>query len=188
MRSVDAVRDLLPAGMKVDTGSILELIKVFANTWVSLDAYDKQVFGKGKTTKKKVVVAADELAQALQTLRAELMKKNEASGLFANERNSGALEGIIGAVMQAFGGKDLYPSVEEKAAHLLYFMVKNHPFTDGNKRSGAFAFVWFLRKTRLLDMKRMTPEALTALTLLIAESDPKDKPKMTALVVLLLRK
>lgn len=89
--------------------------------------------------------------------------------------------------MQSFGGKPLYPSVEEKAAHLLYFMVKNHPFTDGNKRSGAFAFVWFLRKTRNKGMRNINPSALTALTLLIAESDPKKKDQMTALVTQMLR-
>ena len=84
-------------------------------------------------------------------------------------------------------GKDVYPSVEEKAAHLLYFIVKNHPFSDGNKRSGAFSFIWFLRKAGLLRAS-LTPEALTALTLLIAESSPKDKEKMVGMVLLLLKK
>lgn len=88
--------------------------------------------------------------------------------------------------MQSFAGKAMYPSIEEKAAHLLYFIVKNHPFTDGNKRSGAFAFVWFLRRAKRLDPTRMSPEALTALTLLIAESNPKDKSKMIGLVCRLL--
>ena len=93
--------------------------------------------------------------------------------------------GIVGNIFQSVLGKDAYPSTEEKAAHLLYFMVKNHPFVDGNKRSGAFAFVWFLRKTGLLRAS-LTPEALTALTLLLAESSPKDKDKMIGLVLLLL--
>ena len=78
--------------------------------------------------------------------------------------------------------KDLYPTIEEKAAHLLYFIVKNHPFTDGNKRSGAYAFIWFLRHTKVLDFTQITPPALTAITLLIAESSPKDKGKMIGLV------
>ncbi len=78
--------------------------------------------------------------------------------------------------MQSFSGEELYPSIEEKAAHLLYFIVKNHPFVDGNKRSGAYAFVWFLRYVKVLDLTRITP-ALTAITLLIAESLPKDKEK-----------
>ncbi len=80
----------------------------------------------------------------------------------------------------------MYPTIEEKAAHLLYFIVKNHPFVDGNKRAGAYSFVWFLRLTGVLDVSRMSPVALTALTLLIAESDPKDREKMTSLVVTLL--
>ena len=89
--------------------------------------------------------------------------------------------------MQSFGGKEVYQTLEEKAAHLLYFMVKNHPFTDGNKRSGAFAFVWFLRKHGVKGAKNINPTGLVAITLLIAESDPAHKDKMTALVVELLR-
>lgn len=88
--------------------------------------------------------------------------------------------------MQSFGGKPIYPAIEEKAAHLLYFMVKNHPFVDGNKRSGAFAFVWFLRKTGVTGTKNINPAALTVLTLLIAESSPKKKDQMIALVTTLL--
>ena len=88
---------------------------------------------------------------------------------------------------QSFGKKDVYSTVEEKAAHLLYFLIKNHPFVDGNKRSGAFAFVWYLKKAGLLSAN-LTPETLTALTLLIAESNPKNKDKMIGLVLLLLNK
>ena len=91
-------------------------------------------------------------------------------------------------IFQSFGGNDLYPTLEEKAAHLLYFMVKNHPFVDGNKRSGAFAFVWFLQKAEILDLRRLTPEALTALTLLVAESNPKDKDRMIGLILMVLKK
>ena len=78
--------------------------------------------------------------------------------------------------------------MEEKAAHLLYFMVKNHPFVDGNKRSGAYAFVWFLRQAKILDTARLTPPALTALTILVAESDPKDKNRVVGLVLALVSK
>ena len=106
--------------------------------------------------------------------------------MFAHERNQGSVEGIVGNVMQSFGGNALYPTIEEKAAQLLYFMVKNHPFTDGNKRSGAWAFLWFLRKSKLKTMRSINPNALTALTLLIAESDPKKKDLMVALVTQML--
>lgn len=186
--AVDKVKALLPAGMKADTGTILELIKAFADTWLSLSAYDKGIFEIGVTTKKKVAFAAYDLISGINEFKAEFIKKSDAIDLFANERSAGAIEGIVGNVMQSFGGQELYPSVEEKAAHLLYFMVKNHPFSDGNKRCGAFSFVWFLRRTGVLNISRITPPALTALTLLIAESDPKEKDKMTGLVVQLLKK
>jgi len=107
---------------------------------------------------------------------------------FAIERKGSSLAGIVGNVFQAFGGKDLYPTIEEKAVHLLYFVVKNHPFVDGNKRSGAFSFIWFLQKAGFDFRKKITPEALTALTLLIAESNPKDKDRVIGLVLLLLKK
>lgn len=186
LKAVESVKALLPERLKEDTGSILELIKIFSDTWVSLSAYDQEKFSTGKTTKKRVVLAGQDLSAGIAELKKELEKHNEASELFAVEKNRGAVEGIVGNVMQSFGGKELYPSVEAKAAHLLYFMVKNHPFTDGNKRSGAFAFVWFLKRAGRLDVSRLNPAALTALTLLIAESAPKEKDKMTGLVAMLL--
>ena len=91
--------------------------------------------------------------------------------------------GIVGNIMQSFDGQELYKSVEEKAAHLLYFMVKNHPFIDGNKRSGAFAFVWFLRQAKILDVSKLTPSALTALTIMVAESNPEYKEKIIKLIL-----
>ena len=89
-------------------------------------------------------------------------------------------------VFQTYQQRELYLTLEEKAAHLLYFVVKNHPFVDGNKRSGAFIFVFFLRRVNLLDTQKISPVALTALTLLIAESDPRAKAKMIGLVLLML--
>ncbi|HLD34757.1 MAG TPA: virulence protein RhuM/Fic/DOC family protein [Patescibacteria group bacterium] len=186
IKAVENVRALLPSASSIDNASILELIKFFADTWFSLAAYDKNSFNKGKITRRKVNLAAAELSVGVAQLKMDLKKKGEASDLFALERGGSSLEGILGNVMQTFGGKDLYPSLEEKAAHLLYFIVKNHPFADGNKRSGAFAFVWFLRRTGRLNIAQLTPSALTALTLLIAESHPKDKDKMTGLVAMLL--
>jgi prophage maintenance system killer protein len=104
------------------------------------------------------------------------------------ERNKGALAGIVGNVMQTFGGQELYESAEEKAAHLLYFIVKDHPFTDGNKRSGAFAFVWLLKQTGILNTQKLTPSALTALTILVAESNPSHKDKIIKLILNLISK
>lgn len=187
MRSVADIQALLPEHVTLDPKSILELIKEFAGTWVSLDAYDKETLQPIGATKRAVKLTGAELTEAIGNLRVELMRKGEATELFADERIAGSIEGIVGNVMQSFGGKAVYPTAEEKAAHLLYFMVKNHPFTDGNKRSGAFAFVWFLRKVRVKGGRNINPAGLTALTLLIAESKPEKKEQMVALVTQLLK-
>jgi death-on-curing family protein len=119
-------------------------------------------------------------------LKADLIANNQATQLFAQEKKKDALAGIFGNVFQSVFGEDAYPTIEEKAAHLLYFIVKNHPFNDGNKRTGAFAFIWFLQKAQLDFRAKITPEALTAITLLIAQSNPVDKDKIIGLVVILL--
>src|SRR3989338_8244473 len=187
MKSVGDIQALLPEHITLDPKSILELIKEYGNTWVSIDAYDKETLTSIGTTKKAIKLSGMELTEAIATLRLELTKKGEATDIFAHERMKGSIEGIVGNVMQSFGGKALYPTLEEKAAHLLYFMVKNHPFVDGTKRSGAFSFVWFLRKAKIKTQRNINPNALTALTLLIAESDPKKKDQMVALVTQMLK-
>jgi prophage maintenance system killer protein len=164
----------------------IDLVKGFAETWLSLNAYDKDNLKIDNVTKEQITLSAKDLKSGIANLKSELIKKDEATEIFAKERSKDALEGIIGNVMQSFAGSDLYESLEEKAAHLFYFIIKNHPFTDGNKRSGAFSFVWFLQKFSLIDVKKIDPQTLTALTLLIAESDPKDKDKMVGLVMMLL--
>ena len=186
MKAVADVQAVLPEHVILDPKMVLDLIKEFAGTWVSLAAYDKETLEVVGTTKKTVKLTGEELSEAIQRLRTDLIKKGEATVIFAQERQAGSVVGIVGNVMQSFGGRSLYPSIEEKAAHLLYFMVKNHPFTDGNKRSGAFAFVWFLRKYRARGSRNINPATLTALTLLIAESDPKKKDQLVALVTQLL--
>jgi prophage maintenance system killer protein len=185
MQAVADVKALLPAGHNLPAESVLELVQLFADTWMSLDAYDKDALAPAKVTKRNVAFTAKQLAEDVQVLKRELQRKNEATENFAQERNVGALEGIVGNVLQSFGGIAVYPNVETKAAHLLYFIIKNHPFVDGNKRTGAYAFVWFLKRAKLLD-DRLTPTALTALTILIAESNPNDKEKMIRLVTTLI--
>src|SRR3989338_10882509 len=187
MKAVGDIQTLLPEHVTLDPKTVLDLIKEFASTWVSLDAYDKETLKIIGTTLKAVKLSGEELTDAIAKLRSELMDKGEATELFAQERRAGSIGGIVGSVMQSFGGKPLYVTAEEKAAHLLYFMVKNHPFTDGNKRSGAFAFVWFLRKARVRGGRNINSASLTALTLLIAESEPKKKDVMVALVTQLLK-
>ena len=186
LKAVEDVKKLLPSGGAFDAASAMELVKIFASTWLSLDSYDKEALPKGGVTKKKVEFTAEELQRDLFKLKTDLVKRRQATDLFGMVRGGQSFEGIVGNIFQTFGGKDLYPTIEEKAAHLLYFVVKNHPFADGNKRSGAFSFVWFLKQARILNPARLTPEALTALTLLVAESDPREKDKMVGLVLLLL--
>lgn len=188
LKAVDDVKSLLPANSAVDNDSVFELIKLFADTWVSLDAYDRDQLPVEGVTKKKVKLTADKLSQALIELKQTLIAKGEATDIFGVERTKDSITGIIGNVMQSFGGEELYPTVETKAANLLYFIIKNHPFVDGNKRSGAYAFVWYLRQAKILDITKITPPALTAITLLIAESSPKDKEKMIGLVCSFLKK
>jgi hypothetical protein len=187
LQSVEAVRTLLPKNDQMKGEDALELIKMFAHTWLSLDAYDTSSLPKSGTSKKKIRVSAKELARAITGLKQELLKRKEATELFAQERQIDAITGIVGNVFQTAFGQDVYKTIEEKSAHLLYFFVKNHPFVDGNKRSGAFAFVWFLQKAKILRKEKISPEALTALTLLVAESDPSQKNQIIGLILQLLK-
>mgnify|MGYP003652363405 CR=1 FL=1 len=187
LQAVSHVKSIA-AGSVVDNDSVLELVTLFADTWFSLDAYDRDALASKGATKKTVALTAGKLTHALAALKQNLLAKKEATELFGTERSRDGISSIVGNIMQSFDGDDLYPTIEEKAAHLLYFFIKNHPFIDGNKRSGAYAFVWFLRQAKILDVTRMTPPALTALTLLIAGSDPKEKNKLVGLVCSLLRR
>jgi death-on-curing family protein len=188
LTAVESVKNLISESGSVDKSGTLEIIKMFADTWFSLNAYDKEALPKSGTSKKQILITAQHLADILTELKYFLIVKKEASELFGLESNPGSLKSIIGNIFQSFSGKDLYPTIEEKAAHLLYFMIKNHPFIDGNKRSGAFAFVWFLKKAGILDVSRFTPQALTALTLLIAESKPSHKKNMIGLILMLIKR
>jgi death-on-curing family protein len=169
----------------VESKDLLSLIESFSNTWFSLDKYDKNLF-PSIGTKQELIVNASDLLEDIYVLKQQLILKEEATELFAQEKKKGNLEGILGNVFQTIFGQDAYETIEEKAAHLLYFVVKNHPFNDGNKRSGAFAFIWFLKKAGISFESKINPEALTTLTLLIAESNPEDKDKMIGIVLLLL--
>ncbi len=187
IKTVDAIQSVLPGHVALDPKNILDLIKEFSSTWMFLDAYDKESLSVTGKTKKYIKLSASDLSDAIAHLRNELMKKGEATEIFAQERETGSVEGIIGNVMQSFGGTDVYQTVEEKSAHLLYFIVKNHPFVDGNKRSGAFAFIWFLRKMGVKGYKNINTSALTTMTLLIAESKPEKKEQMVALITQMLK-
>jgi prophage maintenance system killer protein len=163
---------------------VVGLILGYAKTWRLLLDYDegKLAIPVGAQPSRGVL-GFDEARRALDALAAELRERGEASELFARDRGEG-LAAILGNIEQTMFGDPLYKTREERAAHLLYFVIKNHPFSDGNKRSGAFLFLLYLRQEGM----RLTLDenGLTALTLLIAESDPKAKDLMVRLVMNLL--
>ncbi len=185
LQTLEDLKILTENNTQIVSGDVLALIQSFSHTWFTLDSYDRNVF-LNEGTQKDVETSAQELNQDLQQLKTQLIEKGEATELFAQEKRQGNLAGIFGSVFQSVFGQDAYPSVEEKAAHLLYFIIKNHPFNDGNKRSGAFSFIWLLQKANLDFRDKISPETLTTLTILIAESNPNDKDKMIGIVLLLL--
>ena len=134
-------------------------------------------------------MTAKQAHAAVAALKAELMQRGETSDLFGREHSDG-LAGLLGNIEQTFGGKALYPSVEERAAALLYFVIKNHPFTDGNKRIGSLLFVHFLEKNGCLSRpdgsQRFDANALVAIALLVAESNPKQKDLVMRLIMAML--
>lgn len=172
---------------KISHDVTMDLVGQFAKTWVSLDSQDKSELPVAGINKSSIKVTADDLSSAIAKLKSDLIDKKQATEIFGSARDKNGLESIIGNIFQSFSGEDLYKSVEEKAAHLLYFIVKNHIFYDGNKRSGAFSFIWFLDKYKILDGDIINPNVLTTLTLLIAESEPSKKDQCIGLVLLLLK-
>lgn len=112
MKAVENVQALLPAHVTLDPKAVLDLVKEFASTWVSLDAYDKESLELKGVSKKKVKLVGQDLLGAISELKTELMRKGEATDIFAAKRRTGNIEGIIGNVMQSFGGKEMYPTLE----------------------------------------------------------------------------
>ncbi len=166
--------------------AVLNIVSNYSRTWQLLWQYDEDTLDLPKKEKKSgMVLEIAVVREAIVSLRQNLLKKNEATDIFGNERGDG-LAGIIGAIHQTFGGEDLYPGVEEKAANLLYFVIKDHPFTDGNKRIGTFLFLLFLQVNGQLDEMHFDNKSLVALTLLIAASAPDQKDLLIRLVVNLL--
>jgi prophage maintenance system killer protein/prophage antirepressor-like protein len=187
LRVVEDIKVLSQNTDNVKAGDVLELIKAFSATWFGLDSYDREELPKEGISKVNLEYEVEKLYDDIAIFKQELMNRGEAAEIFATEKTQRSLEGIVGNVFQSVFGADAYPTVEEKAAHLLYFVVKNHPFNDGNKRCGAFSFIWLLKRAGFNVEKFINPNALTALTLLIAESNPNDKERMVGLVLLMLR-
>ena len=167
------------------------LLKVIGDFSYALDTLDRYDYGKlemgsvsGRTVKR---ITYEEAKGAIR----KMLGKFGDSTLFGREKDN-SFSNSLDTIYQTFDGKDLYPSIEEKAAHLLYFIVKNHSFIDGNKRIAAAIFTWFLDRNSLLyrsdGTKRIADNALVALTLMIAMSDPKEKDVITKIVVNLINK
>lgn len=165
-----------------ETGrAVLHIITAYADTWRLLLEYDEDRLTPPASPKPATsALDVESVRTAIDEFRRDLAAKGEASPLFGNPRGD-ALEAILGNIEQTMFGEPLYRSREEKAANLLYFVVKDHPFTDGNKRIGALLFLLYMTQEGI--ERRPDPGALTALTLLIAESAPSNKDLMIRLIV-----
>lgn len=173
---------------KDEFAGILTVISNYTLALNLLDQYDKQELVVEKTTQKeKFKLTYEGAIKVVNGLR----EKFGGSNLFGREKDK-SFRGTLGAIYQTFNRKDLYPSIEEKAANLLYLTIKNHSFVDGNKRIAAALFLWFLDRNKLLynkkGYKRIADNALVALCLMIAESKPKDKEIIIKVVVNLINK
>ena len=176
-----AVEVMKRVSNSLDTEQVLDVVKTYSSALDLLDGYDHQTIGKPKAKGRSVELSYEECRCFI-----DAMKFSADSALFGNEKD-GSFKSALGAVYQSFGGKDLYPSAQEKAANLLYLVTKNHGFSDGNKRIAAALFLYFLKRHRLLlrkdGSKRIAPHTLVALTVMIAESKPQEKEIMVNLVM-----
>lgn len=185
-------RTLSSHGLVSDEGqAVLEVVQRYSRAWRWLLAYDEDRLAPARTEtdRSPEALGLAEAQRAIETLRADLARCGEATPLFGQD-NRQALAGILGAIEQTFDGQPLYPTAQLRAAHLLYFVIKDHPFADGNKRIGTLLFLEFLRRNQLLlladGQPRIADNGMAALALLIAESAPQQKELMIRLVIALL--
>lgn len=177
---IDQTEDLAEAK------GLLHILNHYTKSFILLNQFDSASLPlQNLNSVVSYQIEYNEAVEAIQILRSELIQKNEATWLFGNQKDK-TFEGILRTVLQTFDGDYLYPTIEEQASHLLYFVIKNHPFSDGNKRIGAFLFVWFLEKNSHLlkhnGERKINDNALTALALLVAQSNPEDKELMIRLI------
>jgi len=169
---------------------ILSLLADYSKTLTLLEQYDKDKLKKGRGKLSKFILSYQNSLEIILQVKKELVVKKEAGQLFGNETNQ-KFESVVKNLYQTFEGKQLYKSIEDKSAHLLYLTIKDHPFIDGNKRIASFLFIYFLDKNEYLyrktGEKKINDNALTALAILIAGSQPKEKEQMIALITQLLK-
>lgn len=170
--------------VELESSQILSVVEQYTKALDLLDDYDHLCVKKPDGTAETYRITYEECRKVIDS-----MSFGTKSSLFGNEKDD-SFEGSIGAIYQTFGGKDVYPSVQEKAANLLYFITKNHSFSDGNKRIAATIFLYFLDKNNLLfknNTKQIEDNTLVALTIMIAESKPDEKELMVNLVMQFLK-
>ncbi len=164
---------------------ILEIIERYANVWKWIEEYDSGKIEGVKTVKEKEPITYDEARGIIDELKKYLVSKGMASDIFGIERDKGLFESALNTIYQTFSGKELYPSFEEKSANLLYLIIKNHPFVDGNKRIGAILFLRFLYGNMSKEelFRKFNDNALTSLCYLIAASSPDQKEQLINLIM-----
>lgn len=172
--------------VNAEGAAVLAVIQDYAKSWSLLQGYDAQSLAATRARQNGMrALALDDVLAALADLKTALVAKGEATALFAQVRGDG-LASAIATIEQGFGDDLFYPNIASRAAHLLYFVIKNHPLADGNKRSGAFLFLWYLRLNQhLLDKavaQFINNNTLVALTLLVAESAPAQKDLVIRLI------
>jgi death-on-curing family protein len=166
---------------------LLNILGNYTQSFVLLNQFDSNNLKTGSLNENITYeLKYEETSFVIMELKNKLIDLKEASELFGNPKDE-SFKGILGNIVQTFDGKYLYPSIEEQAAHLLYFVIKNHPFSDGNKRIGAFLFIWFLDKNKHRFKKsgevKINDNALVALALLVAQSNPDEKELMIKLII-----
>lgn len=183
-KTIDIQNRMLAYSLNIDKEELSKVINEYTRALDLLDNYDHQCLEKPKGSKNDYVMTYDEAREIIDS-----MKFNEMSNVFGVEKEQGKLNGIISQVYQNVFGQELYPSVEEKAAHLLYFLVKDHPFADGCKRIAATLFINFLYRNNHLyrnNKQIISNEALVAITILTAESNPNEMEIIVKLIMNLL--
>ena len=169
-----------------ESKGLLDILTNYTKSFILLNQFDSNRLELNSLDENITYeIEYDEAIVAIEELRKKLINHKEATELFGNQKDE-SFKGILKSVTQTFDGIYLYPTIEEQASNLLYFIIKNHPFSDGNKRIGAFLFVWFLEKNRHLLKKngenKINENALTALALLVAQSNPSEKELMIKLI------
>ena len=188
-RTVQLIAGNLPTNdlNLAEARGVVDIIHSYSKTMEWLIRYDEQTLDESVASKQETYPLTEtEALEVIDMLKADLMNKGQASELFGRRRDA-TFGGILQTIYQSFGGYEMYPTVEEKAAHLLYFVIKNHPFADGNKRIGSFLFVWYLDLNKHLrnstGVQKINENALTALALMTAQSDPVEKELMIKLII-----